>query len=144
MSQGSRYLWKRRALIDAGRSEGLKNFEADELVQAYRSGSDRQADRYQERKDPQQVHQQEAEGSVTLGACQLDRQKPRMTGPVMPFSSVHKWPVEMRAIWNRETIRGHGGVVRCAPPAFLERSRTAYVRPVSRSQWRGNNAPADR
>jgi hypothetical protein len=52
VSQGSGYLWKRRAPIDIGRSKGLKSFEADELVQSYRSGSDRQADRCQEGKTP--------------------------------------------------------------------------------------------
>ena len=28
------YLWKRQAVIDAGRSEGVKSFEADRLAQA--------------------------------------------------------------------------------------------------------------
>jgi transposase-like protein len=34
VSEGTLYLWKRQALIDAGRAEGVKSFEADELAQA--------------------------------------------------------------------------------------------------------------
>ncbi len=34
VSEGTPYLWKRQALIDAGRAEGIKSFEADELAQA--------------------------------------------------------------------------------------------------------------
>jgi transposase-like protein len=37
VSEGTLYLWKRQALIDAGRSVGVKSFEADELAQAYRT-----------------------------------------------------------------------------------------------------------
>jgi transposase-like protein len=37
VSQATLYLWKRRALIDAGRAEGVKSFEADELAQAHRT-----------------------------------------------------------------------------------------------------------
>jgi hypothetical protein len=32
--EASLYLWKRQALIDAGRAEGVKSFEADELAWA--------------------------------------------------------------------------------------------------------------
>ena len=31
------YLWKRQALIDSGRAEGVKSFEADELAQAHKT-----------------------------------------------------------------------------------------------------------
>ena len=31
------YLWKRQALIDAGRKAGVKSFEADELAQALKT-----------------------------------------------------------------------------------------------------------
>lgn len=31
------YLWKRQALIDVGRAEGVKSFEADELAQAHKT-----------------------------------------------------------------------------------------------------------
>src|SRR5580698_10892670 len=34
VSEGTLYLWKRQALIDAGRAEGVKSFEADELAHA--------------------------------------------------------------------------------------------------------------
>lgn len=34
VSEATLYLWKRQALIDAGRAEGVKSFEADELAQA--------------------------------------------------------------------------------------------------------------
>ena len=37
VSEGTLYLWKRQALIDAGRAEGIKSFEADELAQAHRT-----------------------------------------------------------------------------------------------------------
>jgi hypothetical protein len=33
VSEATLYLWKRQALIDAGRAEGIKSFEADELAQ---------------------------------------------------------------------------------------------------------------
>ena len=32
VSAATLYLWKRQALIDAGRAEGVKSFEADELA----------------------------------------------------------------------------------------------------------------
>jgi transposase-like protein len=34
VSEATLYLWRRQALIDAGRAEGVKSFEADELAQA--------------------------------------------------------------------------------------------------------------
>ena len=37
ISQPTLYLWKRQALIDAGRAEGVKSFEADELAQAHKT-----------------------------------------------------------------------------------------------------------
>src|SRR5580698_6382088 len=37
VSEGTLYLWKRQALIDAGRAEGVKSFEADELAQAHKT-----------------------------------------------------------------------------------------------------------
>ena len=37
VSEATLYLWKRQALIDAGRAEGVKSFEADELAQAHRT-----------------------------------------------------------------------------------------------------------
>jgi transposase-like protein len=37
VSAGTLYLWKRQAMIDAGRAEGVKSFEADELAQARRT-----------------------------------------------------------------------------------------------------------
>ena len=36
VSEGTLYLWKRQALIDAGRAEGVKSFEADELARRTR------------------------------------------------------------------------------------------------------------
>jgi len=35
VSSSTLYLWKRQALIDAGRKDGTKSFEADELAQAH-------------------------------------------------------------------------------------------------------------
>jgi transposase-like protein len=37
VSEATLYKWKRQALIDAGRAEGVKSFEADELAQAQRT-----------------------------------------------------------------------------------------------------------
>ena len=37
VSEATLYLWKRQALIDAGRTEGVKSFEADELAQALKT-----------------------------------------------------------------------------------------------------------
>lgn len=37
VSDATLYLWKRQALIDAGRAQGVKSFEADELAQAQRT-----------------------------------------------------------------------------------------------------------
>jgi transposase-like protein len=44
VSEGTLYLWKRQALIDAGRAEGVKSFEADELAQAYRTIAELEAE----------------------------------------------------------------------------------------------------
>jgi transposase-like protein len=37
VSEATLYLWKRQALIDAGRAEGVKSFEADELARAQKT-----------------------------------------------------------------------------------------------------------
>jgi transposase-like protein len=37
VSEATLYKWKRQALIDAGRAEGVKSFEADELAQALKT-----------------------------------------------------------------------------------------------------------
>lgn len=37
VSEATPYLWKRQALIDAGRAEGVESFEADELTQAHKT-----------------------------------------------------------------------------------------------------------
>jgi transposase-like protein len=37
VSEATLYSWKRQALIDAGRAEGVKSFEADELAQALKT-----------------------------------------------------------------------------------------------------------
>ena len=44
VSEGPLYLWKRQALIDAGRAEGIKSFEADELAQAHRTIAELEAE----------------------------------------------------------------------------------------------------
>jgi len=44
VSEATLYLWKRQALIDAGRAEGVKNFEADELAQAHRTIAELEAE----------------------------------------------------------------------------------------------------
>lgn len=44
VSEGTLYLWKRQALIDAGRAEGIKSFEADELAQAHRTIAELEAE----------------------------------------------------------------------------------------------------
>jgi transposase-like protein len=41
VSEATLYLWKRQAQIDAGRAEGVKCFEADELAQAHTTERDR-------------------------------------------------------------------------------------------------------
>ena len=43
-SEATLYLWKRQALIDAGRAEGVKSFEADELAQAHKTIADLEAE----------------------------------------------------------------------------------------------------
>src|SRR3954447_20772018 len=44
VAQATLYLWKRQALIDAGRAEGIKSFEADELAQARRTIAELEAE----------------------------------------------------------------------------------------------------
>lgn len=44
VSDATLYLWKRQALIDAGRAEGVKSFEADELAQAHRTIAELEAE----------------------------------------------------------------------------------------------------
>jgi transposase-like protein len=44
VSQATLYLWKRQALIDAGRAEGIQSFEADELAQARRTITELEAE----------------------------------------------------------------------------------------------------
>ena len=44
VSEGTLYLWKRQALIDAGRAEGIKSFETDELAQAHRTIAELEAE----------------------------------------------------------------------------------------------------
>ena len=44
VSEGTLYLWKRQALIDAGRAEGVKSFEADELAQALKTIAELEAE----------------------------------------------------------------------------------------------------
>lgn len=44
VSEGTLYLWKRQGLIDAGRAEGIKSFEADELAQAHRTIAELEAE----------------------------------------------------------------------------------------------------
>jgi transposase-like protein len=44
VSEATLYLWKRQALIDAGRAEGVKSFEADELARAYKTIAELEAE----------------------------------------------------------------------------------------------------
>ena len=44
VSEATLYLWKRQALVDVGRREGLKSFEADELAQAYKTIAELEAE----------------------------------------------------------------------------------------------------
>lgn len=44
VSEATLYLWKRQALIDAGRAEGIKSFEADELAQAHKTIAELEAE----------------------------------------------------------------------------------------------------
>jgi transposase-like protein len=44
VSEATLYLWKRQALIDAGRAEGVKSFEADELARALKTIADLEAE----------------------------------------------------------------------------------------------------
>jgi len=44
VSEPTLYHWKRQALIDAGRAEGIKSFEADELAQALRTVAELEAE----------------------------------------------------------------------------------------------------
>ena len=44
VSEATLYKWKRQALIDAGRAEGIKSFEADELAQAHKTIAELEAE----------------------------------------------------------------------------------------------------
>jgi transposase-like protein len=44
VSEPTLYSWKRQALIDAGRAEGVKSFEADELAQALKTIAELEAE----------------------------------------------------------------------------------------------------
>jgi transposase-like protein len=44
VSEATLYLWKRQARIDAGRAEGVKSFEADELAQAHKTIAELEAE----------------------------------------------------------------------------------------------------
>jgi transposase-like protein len=44
VSEATLYKWKRQALIDAGRAEGTKSFEADELAQALKTIAELEAE----------------------------------------------------------------------------------------------------
>ena len=44
VSEATLYLWKRQALVDADRAEGVKSFEADELAQAYKTIAELEAE----------------------------------------------------------------------------------------------------
>ena len=44
VSEATLHLWKRQALIDAGRAEGVKSFEADELAQAHQTIAELEAE----------------------------------------------------------------------------------------------------
>src|ERR1700748_406453 len=44
VSEPTLYAWKRQALIDAGRAEGVKSFEADELAQAHKTIAELEAE----------------------------------------------------------------------------------------------------
>jgi transposase-like protein len=44
VSEATLYLWRRQALIDAGRAEGVKSFEADELAQAQKTIAELEAE----------------------------------------------------------------------------------------------------
>lgn len=44
VSEATLYLWRRQALIDAGRAEGIKSFEADELAQAHKTIAELEAE----------------------------------------------------------------------------------------------------
>ena len=44
VSEATLHLWKRQALVDAGRAEGVKSFEADELAQAHKTIAELEAE----------------------------------------------------------------------------------------------------
>jgi transposase-like protein len=44
ISEATLYLWRRQALVDAGRAEGVKSFEADELAQAQKTIAELEAE----------------------------------------------------------------------------------------------------
>ena len=44
VSQQTLYLWKKQALVDAGRKKGVRSFEADELAQAHKSIAELEAE----------------------------------------------------------------------------------------------------
>src|SRR5271167_2780366 len=44
VSDATLYLWKKQALIDAGRKEGVRSFEADELAKAQKTIAELEAE----------------------------------------------------------------------------------------------------
>jgi transposase-like protein len=44
VAKATLYLWRRQALIDAGRRKGMRSFEADELAKAHRTIAKLEAD----------------------------------------------------------------------------------------------------
>ena len=44
VSEATLYKWKRQALIDAGRAEGVKSLEADELARAHKTIAELEAE----------------------------------------------------------------------------------------------------
>jgi transposase-like protein len=44
VAEATLYRWKRQALIDVGRKEGLKSFEADELARAHKTIAELEAE----------------------------------------------------------------------------------------------------
>jgi transposase-like protein len=44
VSEATLYKWKRQTLTDAGRAEGVKSFEADELAQAHKTIAELEAE----------------------------------------------------------------------------------------------------
>jgi transposase-like protein len=79
VSEATLYLWKRQALIDAGRAEGVKSFEADELAQARKTISSSKPSS----RSPRRLSPSSTERSLSAQKAVPSRQRPERPGELL-------------------------------------------------------------